>query len=66
VEEEGVAEEGIVEDVIGLCLGFLLDYSFSRSATGVVLFGYGLSLVFFLPDAKIENVESQGEILYPS
>jgi hypothetical protein len=66
VEEEGLATEGIVEGVIGLCLGFLLDKSFSGSATGVVFFGSGLALVFFFPDARIENVESPGEIFYPS
>jgi hypothetical protein len=54
MEEEGFAAEGIVEGVIGLCLGFLLDNSFSGSATGVVFFGSGLALVFFFPDAGLK------------
>jgi hypothetical protein len=66
MEEEGLAAEGIVEGVVGLFLGFLLDNNFSGSSTGVVFFGSRLSLVFFLPDARIENVESPGEIFYPS
>jgi hypothetical protein len=66
VEEDGLAAEGIVEGVIGIFLGFLLDNIFSGSATGVVFFGSGLALVFFFPDARIENVESPGEIFYPS
>jgi len=62
VEEDGLATEGIVEGVIGLCLGFLLDKSFSGFATCVVFFGSGLALAFFFPNAEIENVESLGEI----
>ena len=61
MEEYGLG----VEVVVGICLGFLLDNIFSRYATSVVFFGSRLALMFFLPDAKIENVQSPGEIVYP-
>jgi hypothetical protein len=47
---------------MGLCLGFFLDNNLSGFATRCSIFGVGLSLVFFFPDARIENVESPGEI----
>jgi len=62
MEDNGLATKGIVEGVVGLFLGFLLDNSFSRSSIGAVFFGSGLALVFFLLNAKVENVESLGEI----
>jgi hypothetical protein len=49
-EEEGL----VVEGLIGLCLGFLLENIFYGSATGVVFFGSRLSLLFFLPDARMK------------
>jgi hypothetical protein len=62
VEEDGLAAKGIVEGVICIFLGFLLENIFFGSAIGVIFFGSRLALVFFFPDAKIENVESSGEI----
>jgi len=55
IEEEGLTTKGLVEGVIGLCLGFFFEKCFSRSATGVVFFGFGLSLAFFflMPGLKM-------------
>jgi hypothetical protein len=42
--------------VIGLCFRFFLEDSFRGFSTGVIFLGYGYSLVFFFPSARIEKV----------